>query len=165
MAQQQPATNFKTFLRTISILHLAMMGGLLVFSAFFLITSEETGSLSFTQEPFELLIPVLLIGGVFGGKFISKMILTKEIQNKTLQQKLAVYQTAHIIRIAPIEGIGFFAAVTYLTTNNLFFLLIAGLALLIMFTLIPTKEKIESAIPMSPEDQVYLRNPDKAFGS
>ncbi len=165
MAQQQPATNFKSFLRTISIVHLAMMGGLLVFSAFFLITSEEMGSLSFTQQPFEFLIPALLVGGVFGGKFISKMMLTKETQNKTLKQKLAIYQTAHIVRVAPIEGIGFFAAVTYLTTNNLFFLLIAGVALLIMFTLIPTKEKIESALPISSEDQVYLRNPDKAFES
>jgi hypothetical protein len=161
--QQQPTTNFKSFLRTISILHLAMMGGLLVFPVFLVVTSEEMGALSFTQQPFEFLIPVLLIGAVFIGKFISKTILTKGIQNKTLQQKLGIYQTAHIIRVAPIEGIGFFAAVTYSTTHNLFFLLIAGLALLIMFTLIPTKEKIESAIPMSPEDQVYLRNPEKAF--
>lgn len=163
--QQQSTSNFKSFLRTITFLHIAMMGGLFVFSAFFLITSEEMGSLSFTQQPFEFLIPVLLVGGIFGGKFISKMILTKEIQNKTLQQKLGIYQTAHIIRIAPIEGIGFFAAVTYTTTNNLFFLLIAALALLMMFMLIPTKEKIESAIPMSAEDQVYLRNTNKTFGS
>lgn len=161
--QQQPATNFKSFLRTISILHLAMMGGLLVFPVFLVVTSEEMGALSFTQQPFEFLIPVLLIGAVFIGKFISKTILTKGIQNKTLQQKLGIYQTAHIIRVAPIEGIGFFAAVTYSTTNNLFFLLIAGLTLLIMFTLIPTKEKIENAIPLSAEDQVYLRNSEKAF--
>ncbi len=164
MTQQQPATNFKSFLRTISILHIAMMAGLLLLPVFNIITSEEIGALSFTQQPYEFLIPVLLVGAIFIGKFVSKTILTKkDIQNKSLQHKLGVYQTAHIIRVAPIEGIGLFAAVTYTTTNNLFFLLIAGLALLIMFTFIPTKEKIENAIPMSPEDQVYLRNPEKIF--
>lgn len=162
MTEQRVATNFKSFLRTLTIIHFAMMGGLAMITVLFM-SSHDLGSLSFTQEPFEFLIPILLIGGVFVGKFISKIILSKEIQNKTLQEKLGVYQTAHIIRVAPIEGIGLFASVTYSTTNNLFFLLMAGVALLIMFTLIPTKEKIENTIPLSADDQVYLRNPEKNF--
>ena len=162
MTEQRVATNFKSFLRTLTVIHFAMIGGLIMMTVVFM-TSNKLGSLSFTQEPFEFLIPALLIGGIFIGKFIAKVILTKEIQNKTLRQKLGIYQTAHIVRVAPIEGIGFFAAITYSTTNNLFFLLIAGIAILIMFTLIPTKEKIENAIPISAEDQVYLRNPEKNF--
>jgi len=162
--QQQPATNFKSFLRTISIIHFFLMAGLIMIIILF-ISSGELGVLSFTQQPFEFLIPALLISGVFIGTYISKMMLTKETQNKTLQQKLGVYQTAHIIRVALVEGIGFFAAITYSNTNNLFFLLIAGIAILIMFTRIQTKEKIESALPISSEDQVYLKNPDKAFRS
>ena len=162
MTEQRVATNFKSFLRTLTVIHFAMIGGLIMMTVVFM-TSNKLGSLSFTQEPFEFLIPALLIGGIFIGKFIAKVILTKEIQNKVLRQKLGIYQTAHIVRVAPIEGIGFFAAITYSTTSNLFFLLIAGIAILIMFTLIPTKEKIENAIPISAEDQVYLRNPEKNF--
>ncbi|WP_299768048.1 hypothetical protein [uncultured Dokdonia sp.] len=163
--QQQPATNFKAFLRTLSIIHLAMMSGLLIFSVFIITTSKEMGTLSFTQQPFEFLIPALLIGAVFIGNFISKTILSKVNKDQSLQQKLGIYQTAHIIRIAPVEGIGLFAAVTYSGSKNLLFLLIAVLALLILFTLIPTKEKIESAIPINSEDQVYLRNTEKPFES
>lgn len=163
--QQQPATNFKAFLRTLSIIHFAMMGGLLIFSVFIITTSEEMGTLSFTQQPFEFLIPILFIGAVFIGNFISKTILSKVKKDQSLQQKLGVYQTAHIIRLAPIEGIGLFAAVTYSGSKNVLFLLIAVLALLILFTLIPTKEKIENAIPINSEDQVYLRNSEKPLGS
>ncbi|WP_299208336.1 hypothetical protein [uncultured Dokdonia sp.] len=163
--QQQPAASFKTFLRTLSILHLGMMSGLLMLCIFIFVSSEESGSLSFTQQPFEFLIPALLIGATLVGRFLFKTILHKDLQNKTLQQKLGIYQTAHIIRIAPIEGIGLFATVTYMTTDNLFFLIIAALALGILFTLIPTKEKIENVIPINAEDQVYLRNPDKRFES
>ena len=163
MQQRQPATNFKSFFRVLTIIHLVMMAGLIMMTVVFTMGSDGLGALSFTQEPFEFLIPILLVGAIFIGKLVSKTILTKGIQNKTLQHKLGVYQTAHIIRVAPIEGIGFFAIVTYSTTHNLFFLLIAGLALLMIFTLMPTKEKIESAISVSPEDQVYLRNPEKPF--
>jgi hypothetical protein len=164
MSQQQPAANFKSFFRVLTIIHFAMIAGLMMITVLFM-SSDGLGTLSFTQEPFEFLIPIVLVGAIFIGKLVSKTLLTKGIKNKTLQQKLGVYQTAHIVRIAPIEGIGFFAAVTYSTTNNLFFLLIVGLTLLMILTLMPTKEKIESAILMNSEDQVYLRNPDKVFES
>jgi len=162
MSQQQ-VKNLKSFLRTIFILHLAMMASLIMFSVFLITTSEKMGTFSFTQEPFEFLIPALLIAAIFIGNFLSKAVLNKGIQDKTLKQKLATYQTVHIIRIAPIEGVGLFSIVTYTTTTNLFFLGIAALALLILFTHIPTKEKIEQVITPTIEEQVYFRNPDKSF--
>lgn len=163
MNQQQSAPNLKVFLRTILIIHLVIMGSLIMFSVFLVITSEKMGTFSFTQEPFEFLIPALLIVAVLVGNFLFKTVLNKDIQDKTLKQKLATYQTAHIIRIVPVEGIGLFAIVTYLTTTNLFFLGIAALALLILFTYIPVKEKVEQAIIPTIDEQVYFRNPDKSF--
>lgn len=165
MNQQPQATSVKSFLKTISILHFAMIAGIVAIAVMAYTTSNGESSLSFTQEPMELLAPGLLIAAIFIGRFISKIILSKGIQDKKIQQKLAVYQTAHLIRIAPIEGVGMFAGVMYLTYNNLFFLCIAGIALLILFTHIPSKEKIENAIHPTAEEQTYFRNPDKSFDS
>lgn len=165
MNQQTQASSVKSFLKTISILHFAMMASIVAIAVMAYTTADGESSLSFTQESMELLIPGLLIAAIFVGKFVSKIVLSKGIRNKKIQQKLAVYQTAHLIRIAPIEGVGMFAGVMFLTYNNLFFLCIAAISLVILFTHIPSKEKIENAIDPTTEEQVYFRNPDKLFDS
>ena len=165
MSQQQPASNLKAFLRTIYILHYGIMLSLVVFSGYAIYSSKRLGSLSFTQQPMEFIIPLSLIGAIVLSKFLTKLILNNKGKPKTLLQKLGLYQTTHLIRIATIEGVGLFAALTYLTTQNLFFLLIAGLAMILLIMAIPTKDKIESAITLTPEDQVYFRNPEKLFDS
>ena len=165
MSQQQSASNLKAFLKTLYILHYSIMASLAVFSGYAIYSSKRLGSLSFTQQPMEFIIPLLLIGAIFIGTFFTKLILNKNVQSKPLLQKLGTYQTTHLIRIATVEGVGLYAALTYLTTNNLFFLLIAGIAMILLITAIPTKDKIENAITLTPEDQVYFRNPEKPFDS
>lgn len=162
--EQQQATSVKSFLKTISILHFVMISGIIAISVMAYTTSNgEESSLSFTQEPMEFLAPGLLIAAIFIGTFLSKVILRKVTQDKSIQQKLAIYQTAHLVRIAPVEGAGMFAGVMYMSSNNLFFLCIVGIVLLILLTHIPTKDKIEKVIDPTSEEQVYFRNPDKSF--
>lgn len=165
MSQQQTATHLKAFLKTLYILHYSIMASLAVFSGYAIYSSKRLGSLSFTQQSMEFIIPLLLIGAVILGKFLTKIILNKITASKTLVQKLGTYQTTHLIRIATVEGVGLYAALTYLATNNLFFLVIAALAMILLIMEIPSKDKIERAITLTPEDQVYFRNPEKPFDS
>ncbi|MEP0265893.1 hypothetical protein [Dokdonia sp.] len=165
MSQQQSASNLKAFIRTIYFLHYGIMLSLAVFSGYAIYSSRRLGSLSFTQQPMEFIIPLSLIGAIILGKFLTKLILNNNKKPKTLLQKLGLYQTTHLIRIATVEGVGLFAALTYLTTNNLFFLLIAGLAMILLIMMIPSKDKIERAITLTPEDEVHFRNPEKKFDS
>ena len=167
MSQQQTGTgNYKGFLQTISIIHLAIIAGFAMATIFIAnILSGEFAPLSFTQKPKEFIIPIGLIGAIALGRFLGTSMLSKLKTKDTLQKKIATFQTTHIIKIALLEIVGFAALFTYTDTNNSFFLVMVALVLLMLISLFPTKGKIENAIPTSTEDQSYLRNPEKPFGS
>ncbi len=166
MEQQPTGGNYNAFLKVITIIHIALMGGLTMVTIIISgIGSEELGALSFTQQPKEFLIPAGLIAAIVIGRFISTSVLKKLSANDSLQKKLGVNQTSHLIKIAPLEGIGFFSVFTYAETNNSFFLAILAIVFALLILMFPTKGKIENAIPTSAEDQVYFRNPEKPFDS
>lgn len=166
MSQQQTGANYNAFIKTITIIHIALMAGLAMTTIIISgIGSEELGTFSFTQQPKELLIPAGFIAAIILGRFLSKSMLNKLDSKDTLQKKLGVNQTSHLIKVAPLEAIGFLCVFTYSETNNSFFLAILALVFLLFISLFPTKGKIENAIPTSTEDQPYLRNPEKPFGS
>lgn len=164
MNEQEGASNFKNFSKVLTLIHFAIVGGLIVSFIFLtnLASGDELPPLSFTQQPIEFILPVALIGAIALGRFLSKNILSKLKPEDRLQKKLATYQTTHLIKIALLEGVAFFSIFSSDKTNS-FNLVIAVLALVILLTLIPTKEKIESSIPIHAEDQLYLRNPETPF--
>ncbi|WP_299680647.1 hypothetical protein [uncultured Dokdonia sp.] len=167
MSQQQTgAGNYKGFLQTIGIIHLAIIAGFTMATVFIAnILSGEFAPLSFTQQPKEFIIPIGLIGAIALGRFLGTSMLSKLKVEDRLQKKLATYQTTHIIKIAMLEIIGFASLFSYSSSNNSFFIVIVALVLIMLFSIFPTKEKIENAIPTSTEDQPYLRNPEKPFHS
>ena len=161
MNQTQGSVNVQSFVKTSTIIHLAMTAGLLLCTIFSIYSVRSLGSFSFTQEPLEIGIPVLLILAIYAGIFLSKIMSPQATAAPSLRQKLGGYQTSHLVKIALVEGIGLFAAVTFQSTTNTLFLMVTGVALLVLVLRIPSISKITSAIKPTLEEQVYFSNPEK----
>lgn len=145
MENNQPiALTPKSFIKTITIIHLALIMGLLLFAGVSY-TIVETNFLSFDfgGDVFAMLVPALALGGAFASNFIYNKKISELSTVESLRDKLVGYQTACIIRFAMLEGPALFGIVIYMQTGNLLYLIIAGAIIAYFVTVRPTKEKIE----------------------
>jgi hypothetical protein len=149
--------NPKTFAKTISVIHLALVAGLLVFGiAAYSITKSKTVVIKPAKDIFLVLVPVFAVINIATGTYLFKQ-RTKSIDKlSSLNKKLTIYQTALIIRFALAEGPALFGIVVYMITQNLFYLFLAGLIVLYFIWLSPTKEKTEQDLDLTYEDKLEM---------
>jgi len=157
------SSNFSSFLKSSRMLHIQMAVAPLILGAVILYINNETIDFSFTQEPLEFIVPVVLVGVLFLSNFLFQKSLGQIKSTFDLKKKLGAYLGAHIIRIALIEGITILGLVLCMNFSNLYFLIFAVLGIGILVSLFPTKSGIEKSLNLSMEEQVYLNNPDKPF--
>lgn len=165
MENNQPiALTPKSFIKTITVIHLALIMGLLLFSGVSY-TLVETNFLSFDFENdiFSLIVPAFAIGGAFASNFIANKKISELSAIESLKDKLIGYQTASIIRFALLEGPALLGIVIYLQTGNLFYLLIAGTVIAYFVTVRPTKDKIEMDLNFSFEQKAAFNQMDEVI--
>ncbi|CAN5436190.1 hypothetical protein BH09BAC6_BH09BAC6_28740 [soil metagenome] len=144
-----------TFLRTNTIIHLALAAGQLLFGIIaFLKTANQYFDLKNTGDPLFFIVPMVAIGGFAVGNFLfKKALITIAVQDQ-LNEKLKVYQSALITRAAMLEGPSLFGIVCFMITGNLFFLAIPGVIVLYFLTLWPTKQKMENDLDLTYEEKM-----------
>lgn len=150
-------TSYKDQLNLIRLIHFALMAGIGLFLlvVVFLIIGEKTSTselalLNYISPGFFVVI-LILQGQMF--KLSLKPALKPDIP---LSSKLATFQTAHIIRMALLEGCGLFAAVSALLNAELLHLITVALVLGFMFTKTPTVLMLESVFGLSREEKDQL---------
>lgn len=147
--------NPQTFIRTISIIHLALMAGQLLFAFLtFSMKKSTIVNLKPDGDVYFYIAPLLIFSGMLIGSFLFNQLLAKATEAESLNKKLAAYQSAFIIRCALSEGGAMFAIVCYLLTANFFYLSLAGVNILYFLWLRPTKEKIEADLNLSYEEKI-----------
>jgi len=155
---QETIKNPQGFLKTITIIHAALLIGQILFAGFaFFITNSAVINLKPNGDPLFFVVPFITVAGLIAGIFISKNKLAGMNDTNSLDEKLAIYQTTSIIRYALTEGASLFGIVTYLITGNLLFLLITGLNILYFIWLRPTKLKVEDDLNLSFEDKIAMQ--------
>ena len=161
MVNQNLQTTPKTFLRTISIIHLVLNLGLILFAAvtFFINSGRNVFNYN-TNDPFVMVAPLLAIAGIAGGIFLFKKQVAIAQSKDTLKGKLALYQGALIQKYALVEGPAMFAIVAYDLSGNLLFLIIAGLLLLYFISIRPTKDRLVTDLDLSYEDKITFDSED-----
>lgn len=135
------------FIKTISIIHLGLMTGPVLFG--FVAYSQTKNSFldySDTSDVFLIVVPLFALTGIFVGNLIFKQAMKSAERTEGLQTKLARYQTASLIKYALIEGPAFLGVVAFFITGNLTYLYIAGVLILYLYLLRPTKDKIERGL-------------------
>jgi len=147
----------KEKLNIIRVLHFALMAGPSLFSiivAFVVLTKETTNG---GIEVLNYLSPAyfFIMLAIYPIAFRSAL---KPIKDETvsLDKKLVTFQSAHIIRLALLEGAALFAAVSALINAELYHLISVALVLAIMFTKIPTPHLLENELQLTPEERDQL---------
>ena len=143
------------FLKTITILYLALLMGQLMFAVVAFSINGSTAVVIDTNDTI-IFIEVIMVTGCFiASNILFKKQLADAAQQSDVKSKLMRYQTALIIRCALLEGASLFSIVNYMTGGNLLYLIISGLIILYFLSFRPTKERIKEDLQLS-YDEVEL---------
>jgi len=163
MKQNDPKiTSPKQFIKSISIIYYAILFGPLGFLLVQYFQVKET-KLEFTntEDTFRYLVPIIAVLGYYFGKrlYDSKV---KELKNKeTLVEKLSMFQTGFVLKMTLLEGPALLGIVAFSQEGNLYFLIIAGILLLIIALQKPNKLNIQAVLNLSSEQRSQYNKPNE----
>lgn len=136
------------------------MGGVFIFAVvvFYLNTTsplEAAESLSF--------LGIAAAGFAAVAIGLSQMIFKKTLEGplqekKGLQEKMALFQTSHIMRMAMLEAAALFGCVAAMLTADNLPLAAVAVVLGIMFLRMPTSESLTKELHLSAEERRQLDN-------
>lgn len=153
----------KHYFKTLKIIHTALVGGVIIFAIVvtYMLSGEElSNSYGFEANIFYAIIAIFALIAIFGGDFIFKSMLKKAKMHPALPSKMMHYQSACIIRYSLLEGVSLFSIVACLLTLIVWFLIIAGVLVLILASYHPNVEKTIRDLELNTDEQKQVRNPD-----
>ncbi len=154
MKNQPTPITPKRFLENISILHMSLTIGPIVFAIIaFKETEKKIISLSETDELFLIVVPCFALGGILLGNFIFRQTIKNIPSASSLRQKLIRFQTVSIVKYLLLEAATLFSVIVFLQTRNLIFLVISSMLILYFLLLRPTKAKIERILDLRGSDR------------
>lgn len=142
----------KSFLKTLTFLHLSLVIGLVLFSA---IAYSQSTNISVEPESgniFLYFVPVLAIIGYFGSQFFYKKMLNNIDTNSTLEEKLKKYKTASHVKFLLIEFPALFSIFAFYTTANALPLVIAVCLIIYLYVQRPSSDKIKTELVLNSEE-------------
>ncbi len=141
----------QSYITTITIIHLGMFTGVAIFAIVVYLQLDEGSELkiNYSEDLLFFLVPLAAVGAYFLGDMLFHKKIDALIETNSLKEKIMGYQTAFIIRLALLEGSAFFALSAYIIMQNLYYLLIFGLILLLFLLLKPSKQKIENDLKLN----------------
>jgi hypothetical protein len=148
----------KQSFQTVRVIHLALMTGLILFSGvvIYLNSLEPNRSSEMDATIMLAVAGSLTIMAIFVGPILYKQQLSTLKGDETLQQKMAAFQTAHIIRSALLEGAGLFGAVTCIVTWNLLGLAFTAVCIGMFVLKMPTPNMLEQDLKLSSSEKNQL---------
>jgi len=144
--------NFKI----IQFLYSSLIIGVIAFLVFTIVTVPFLYFNYNDKTEFTFLVPLFFIVGVILSRFLFKRSISKIKLTDSLFDKITNYQTANIMRGAPIEAAGLMAVVAYFSTSNYYYLIYALLSILLMFYYFPSKSKFENNIKLTIKEKSKL---------
>jgi hypothetical protein len=156
MYNQTTVANPQNFVKTINIIHTALLAGLILFSVITYTTSKNNMAFDLGKDALFYLVPALIITGVIAGNYLFNRIIKKAMNEDTLGGKLAIYMTAFIRKASLIEAPSMFGIVVFSLSGNLLCFLFTCLNIIYLAMQKPTKSKIEDSLNLSYEDKIML---------
>ena len=141
--------NSKSVLRSIRVIYFALILGLLSFLSVTFLISQDFRFAFDKNDPVLFANLILFISAIPLGYLVPQSIWKRIEKDLPLQDKLLKYQTGFLIRLATCEGVGLFSIVGFLISNNLFYLVLTGIILLIIFYYFPSLGKLELQLDLS----------------
>jgi beta-lactamase regulating signal transducer with metallopeptidase domain len=146
----------KTFLKTLSFMHLALVIGLSIFTVLAFTQNMDFNTETDTKNVLLYIVPIAALIGYFGSQFLFKKLLMRITDTDSLEEKLKKYQSASHLKYALIEAPAFLALFAYYNSGNALPLVIAVCLLVYLFVQKPSKQKILMEIPLTMEQRREL---------
>lgn len=156
----------KEYFKTLQIIYFALIAGQVIFGLVTLYLHQIIGldtGLQNLRSIFLYIVPIFIIGGYLGSRILFKSNLKTVISKSSLVEKMSDYRAALVLRYALLEGPSFFAMVVYLLTDDVLFLVMAGLIIVLFFTMKPTKEHAVTDLELNPAEEQSILDPDKVI--
>jgi hypothetical protein len=164
MAQDHSRPTPEGFIKSISVIHLALLAGQVVFG---IVAFGQSGKAYFgirnTGDVLIFIVPVVAIAGFLAAYVLFQQQLIALRSKASLGEKIIGYQTALIVRFALLEGPSLLAIVAYLANGNLFYLAIAGLLVFYFISLRPTLEKVENDLELNFTERIEFLDNDEVI--
>ena len=134
-------------LKTLKILHIAMLGGLGMFSAAsFFIAEHVIWDLNAMDDPFFLVVPASILGGLVFSTLLFKQQLNGLMTKDTNEEKIAGYQAACIVKWALMEGPSTVGLAAFIITGNAYYFSLALLLILYFILQRPSQQKMRTEL-------------------
>jgi hypothetical protein len=154
---QGGAPNRQNFVKIIAIIHAALLIGQVLFG---IVAFDETKSIGLNlklgSDPFFYIVPFLIVAGMLLGSFLFTQQVSNAADKNSLNEKLAGYQTALIIRFAISEGPSLLGIVGYMLSGNVIYLILVGINVLYFILIRPTKDKMAEDLNLTFEDKIAM---------
>jgi len=162
MTQNKPQTS-KEFFLNLTILHASLIIGQVLFIViFFYMNSsgtEGSGGEDLDQV-FQLIIPIAVIGGLFGSMVLPNRRLQAIKGETDIKEKLANYRGAMILKYALLEGPALIAIVGYYITDTIYYLGFALILIVAQLIYRPTRDRTANDLELSLTEVALIEDPD-----
>ncbi|MDX1628255.1 MAG: hypothetical protein R3345_06115 [Fulvivirga sp.] len=151
-------TDYSGTLRTLKIIHIALIVFPVIFGAFaFWMNTNQTAQGHNAPEvliyaPVVLLVLAFPLSTILFKKAVSEVVGSQ----KPLKNKLQAFQGGHLIRMALFEVAGLMAAVVAFVTGNNYILLVLLVVMGMFFLLVPTASKVALDLELNADEKSAL---------
>lgn len=147
----------KDFMKSLQIIHIVLLIGVLGFAAYVAISVKDRLFFSYEEDKAFLYLAIIIAFiGNLSSKFLYAKLLKQIPEKADLSQKAIKYSTAHIFRIAMLEFPALMCVIFVLYSNNSFYFILVGILAFMMLALFPTKTKFENDVPLTSSEKSML---------
>jgi hypothetical protein len=143
-------------LRTISLVHVALATGMLIFGLIALYIHNLQTVDNEMAKMFRYVLIGSLTAGLMGSYLVSEILIRKIDKNLDLETKISKYLPVVLIRCAFLEVPGLLAGVAILLTGRSYFIVTMGLLLLAFYFYRPSLIRISNDLSLTIEERERL---------
>ncbi len=148
--------NARGLLKTLSIIHAALVIGLLVFCGIVFWNDPSFEASADSTDVFVYLVPIVALLAYFTSNIIYQKLIDQIERNQIIKQRLERYQMACIVKYAFIEAAALFALVAYYYQGNALHLVIAICIIAYLISQRPTVSRLQSDLWISLDEKRQL---------
>jgi hypothetical protein len=123
---------------------------------------DLTYSIQDIEETLLIVMVIICLGGITLGKLIPRALIQKIKIEADVTEKLKVYISAFILKLAMLEVPTLLAIVFFFIEGNLIYVAIAALMIVIFMFNRPTLYKISNELQLNHQERMTLNNLDSA---
>ncbi|MCU0342198.1 MAG: hypothetical protein MUF28_00070 [Ignavibacterium sp.] len=148
----------KNFFKTLDAVFFALLSGQIIYFIVGLLIVQSGNITGFggLNTIFMFITPVVVLTSIFASKFIYNKQVTEFDKSLSLENKMASFRIANIIKLALLEGANIITVSIMIITANYFFAALFVVVIVLVFFNKPSKEKFIIEYEISADDALKL---------